>query len=96
MDSRSLFAEEPQRRASVDDSEAILRNHRRVGGNRLIVGIDAKGRGSQPSARVVETRLGDGLARNASGGSSRPSKGRKLTWFLARLQGRVRSIGVQE
>jgi len=50
----SLFAIEPQRSSDVDNSEAPLRDHCRVGSNRQIVGIDAKGRGSQPSARVGE------------------------------------------
>ena len=35
--SRSLFAIEPQRRASVVDGEAPLRDHRCVGGNWLVV-----------------------------------------------------------
>lgn len=52
--SRSLFAIEPQRRAGIDDGEAPLRDHGRVSGNWLIVGIDAERRGSQPSAWVVE------------------------------------------
>ena len=52
--SRSLFAIEPQRGAGIDDGEAPLRDHGRVGGNWLIVGIDAERRGSQPSAWVAE------------------------------------------
>jgi hypothetical protein len=66
--SRSLFAIEPQRSAGIVDSETPLRDHRRVGGNWLIVGINAESRGGQPSAWVVETRLSDGLAKKASAG----------------------------
>jgi len=57
----SLFAIEPQRSSGIDDGEAPLRDHGRVGGNWLIVGIDANCRGCQPSAWVVEARLSDAV-----------------------------------
>lgn len=79
MYSRSLFTIEPQRSAGIDDGEAPLGNHCRVGGNWLIVGVDAEGRGSQPSARVVEARLGNALVNEASNELLRVSKGWRPT-----------------
>ena len=69
MYSRPLLAKEPQRCARIFDSEAPLRDHCRVGRDRLVVGINTKSRGSQPSARVGETRLSDALAKEVSGGT---------------------------
>jgi len=57
----SLFAKEPQRSTGVGDGEAPLRDHGRVGGDRLVVGINTKCRGSQPRAWVVEAGLSDAM-----------------------------------
>lgn len=61
MRSPRLPTIEPQRRAGVGNSETVLRNRRRVGGDWLEVGIDARARAGQPSARIVEARLGNTL-----------------------------------
>jgi hypothetical protein len=68
----SLLAIKPQRSGGIVDSEAILRDRCVVGRNRQEAGIDARVRGSQPSAWIGEGGLGDGLATDvnkASGGA---------------------------
>jgi len=56
-----LPAIEPQRGAGVGNRETVLRDHRCVGGNRLEVGVNARGWGGQRGARVVKARLGNSV-----------------------------------
>ena len=57
-----LFAIEPQGSTSVGDGKTVLGNSCRICRNRLEVGINSNGGGSQSSAWVGKARLSDGLA----------------------------------